>query len=153
MAQDITGNWTGHYEQVGARHGITMRVVQKGESFAGAMEDEDTLIVGSIPPEHLGDVELPDGVEPELFTSLPAASTVEGEVQGQLVTFAKSYRGSQSTIVRIGDREFTIEIQGHCVHYRGMLDRDGAGIRGEWAIAPPDPDGEPERGRFELRRD
>ena len=45
-AIDLTGTWTGHYQQNGGRHGITMQIVQRGQSFVGRMRDDDTILSG-----------------------------------------------------------------------------------------------------------
>ena len=41
----LTGTWRGYYEQNGQRRGISMRVAQRGDSFVGAMHDDETMWV------------------------------------------------------------------------------------------------------------
>lgn len=151
--QDLTGDWNGFYEQAGARCGIAMHVVQRGQSFVGSMRDANTLTMTNLEFEA---GELPavmrDLGQPEMVTSLPEHSTIEGEVEGERVSFQKRYRGSQNTTVWFGGTEvMRIEIQEHSVFYRGRLDRGAGVLRGEWSIRCND-GGPDERGAFVLRR-
>lgn len=153
---DLTGSWEGHYQQNGRHHGISMRVVQKGSSFVGAMRDADTLLVGQ---ERLHAASMEDGKETEVLgdaevlCSLPEHSYVEGEVEGRLVTFTKRYQGKSSTSVFVeGKANLTFETPGHVVHYRGVLSPDGDLLSGMWRIPPRHADGELLRDHFELRR-
>lgn len=155
MTIDLSGDWTGHYEQDGGRHGLSMRVVQRGQSFVGAMRDVDTLMAsrevlharaadGSQQPEIIG--------EAEVLSSLPEHSTIEGEVEGRLVTFVKSYQGKSSTNVWVpGRAKMQFESPGHQVNYRGTLDATGTELAGHWTI-PPKHGGLVLRDRFLLRR-
>jgi hypothetical protein len=43
-AFDLSGAWSGWYEQNGGRHGISMQVAQRGGSFVGRMRDADTVL-------------------------------------------------------------------------------------------------------------
>lgn len=150
---DLSGEWQGHYEQNRRQHGISMRVVQRGQSFVGAMRDADTLLASSEP------LQPPTGggaVQPiahaEVLSSLPEHSTVEGEVEGRLVSFVKSYRGTSSTSFWVpGRAKLKIEAPGHQVHYRGTLDASGAEFAGYWTI-PAGRGSRTLRGRFLLRR-
>ena len=153
---DLSGEWAGHYRQNGGRHGISMRIAQRGESFVGAMRDADTLLASretlhaqaadgeSKQPEVLG--------EAEVLSAVPEHSIIEGEVAGRVVTFVKSYQGKSSTSVWVGARaNMTFEFPGHQVFYRGTLDAAGQVLTGHWKI-PPHHGGPPLRDRFELRR-
>lgn len=153
---DLTGSWEGHYVQNGRQHGISMRVVQRGHSFVGAMRDADTLLVGQ---ERLHAASVEDGKDTEVLgdaevlSSLPEHSSIEGEVEGRLVTFTKRYQGKSSTSVWVeGKANLTFETPGHAVHYRGVLSKDGGVLTGMWRIPPPNGDGELLRDQFELRR-
>lgn len=152
---DLSGDWAGHYEQGGGRHGISMRIVQRGECFVGAMRDVDTLMAsrevlhalaadGAPQPEVIG--------EAEVLSTLPEHSTVEGEVAGRVVTFVKSYRGKSSTSVWVpGKAKMQFEAPGQQVQYRGTLTADGQQLAGHWTIAASS--GGPElRDRFLLKR-
>ncbi len=152
---DLTGDWEGHYVQDRGRHGISMRVVQRGQSFVGAMRDADTLLSSRQElhapagddgkhPEPLGEV--------EVLSAVPEHSTIEGEVEGRVVTFVKSYRGNSSTSVwGPGGAKVHVETPGHQVNYRGTLDVRGDEFAGHWSIPSPDGD-KPLRDRFLLRR-
>ncbi|MFO1032045.1 MAG: hypothetical protein U1F60_13290 [Planctomycetota bacterium] len=153
---DLTGTWEGHYVQGGRQHGISMRVVQRGASFVGAMRDVDTLLVSQ---ERLHAASVEDGKdaevlgEAEVLSSLPEHSFVEGEVEGRLVTFTKRYQGKSSTSIWVeGKANLTFETPGHAVHYRGVLSPDGDLLSGMWRIPPQHSDGELMRDHFELRR-
>lgn len=153
---DLTGTWEGHFVQNGRRHGISMRVVQRGQSFVGAMRDVDTLMVSH---ERLhtaggdGDKDTELVGEAEVLSSLPEHSSIEGEVENRLVTFVKHYQGTTSTSIWMpGKPHVTFEVPGHDVHYRGMLSLDGNTIAGMWRIPPQHTAGELLRDRFELQR-
>jgi hypothetical protein len=153
---DISGDWQGHYEQNRRQHGISMHVVQRGQSFVGAMRDAVTLLAST---ERLramrgsGAGATDTAVQAEVLSSMPEHSTVEGEVEDRLVTFVKSYRGVSSTNVWVaGKAKLKIEAPGHQVHYRGTLAANGNEFAGYWTI-PAAKGGTTLRGRFLLRRD
>lgn len=155
---DLTGTWEGHFVQNGRRHGISMRVVQRGQSFVGAMRDVDTLMVSHERLHTAGgdggkEKEAEAGSEAEVLSSLPEHSSIEGEVEQRLVTFVKRYQGKTSTSIWVpGRANVTFELPGHDVHYRGMLSPDGTTIAGMWRIPPQHTGGELMRDRFELQR-
>jgi hypothetical protein len=153
---DLTGTWEGHFVQNGRRHGISMRVVQRGQSFVGAMRDVDTLMVSHERLHTAGGDESKDTemvAEAEVLSSLPENSSIEGEVEKRLVTFVKHYQGKTSTSIWMpGKANITVEVPGHDVHYRGMLSLDGNTIAGMWRIPPHHTGGELLRDRFELQR-
>jgi hypothetical protein len=152
---DLSGEWEGHYVQDRGRRGISMRVVQRGQSFVGAMRDADTLLAsreklhaqaadGSAKPELIG--------EAEVLSTLPEHSTIEGEVEGRIVEFTKSYRGHSRTDVWVpGRTKMQFEAPGHQVNYRGTLDATGNELTGYWTIAAPK-GAKRLRDRFVLRR-
>lgn len=153
---DLTGTWEGHYAQNGRQHGISMRVVQRGASFVGAMRDVDTLLVSQ---QQLHAASAEDGKASELLgaaevlSSLPEHSFVEGEVEGRLVTFTKRYQGKSSTSIWVrGKANLTFETPGHVVHYRGVLSPDGRLLSGMWRIPPQHRDDGRMRDQFLLRR-
>ena len=150
---DLSGEWQGHYEQNRRQHGISMRVVQRGQSFVGAMRDVDTLLASAealTPPS--GDGTKPETVQAEVLSSLPEHSTIEGEIEGRLVSFVKSYRGTSTTHVRVpGRAQMTFAAPGHQVQYRGTLTPAGDEFAGYWTI-PPRHGERTLRGRFVLRR-
>ncbi|MGB3967812.1 MAG: hypothetical protein WBO45_13855, partial [Planctomycetota bacterium] len=142
------------YQQNGGRHGITMQVVQRGQSFVGSMRDADTVLASRARMQ-----QEPAGggkgrtAEVDVLSTLPEHSTIEGEVEGRLVEFVKSYQGKSSTSVwGPGGKSMTVESPGHRVHYRGTLDATGSVLRGVWRIRPREADDEPLRDQFELRR-
>ena len=153
-AADITGSWRGHYEQSGGRRGISMQVVQKGQSFVGRMRDAETLLSGSA---ELLRVDA-DGVELEPLRmesvgELPEYSIVEGSVVGDHVEFDKVYQGAHRITVWVpGHGEAQHEIPEHRVTYRGRLQAGATVLRGEWRIRAPRPDLDGAVGSFELRR-
>lgn len=145
---DLTGSWRGHYLQSGSRHGITMRVVQRGQSFVGQMQDSSTTRAGKIRMWTEGS----SSTEIEQLSTLPAESTVEGEVEGRSVAFVKSYRGKAVTSVFVPGRDpLQFEFPGHQVHYLGTLHEAGDVLHGHWWIHGP-AGSKPQRGHFELRR-
>ncbi|MBL8755967.1 MAG: hypothetical protein JNK15_21910, partial [Planctomycetes bacterium] len=146
---DLTGDWEGHYVQNGGRHGISMRVVQRGASFVGRMRDVDTLMASRqelrAPTD---DAELLG--EADVLSTLPEHSTVEGEAEGRVVTFVKRYHGKSTTTVSVAGRTMNFTAPGHAVQYRGTLDAPGDELAGHWSIDAVD-GGKPLRDRFLLR--
>jgi len=152
---DLTGAWSGHYEQHGGRHGITMRVAQRGQSFVGEMRDADTVLASretmlALPAANGGGAEA-EG-EAEVLSTLPERSIGKGHGPERVVVFVKQYQGKSTTSIRIRDRKAkTFEAPGHRVVYRGTLDATGSVLSGTWQI--PVPTGGPTlRGRFVLHR-
>lgn len=154
MTIDLTGTWEGHYLQNGRRHGISMQVVQRGQSFVGRMRDADTMLASQeqlrTPSRANPKVEVITAAE--VISTLPEFSIVEGEVAGRVASFVKSYQGKSTTSVWVGDTATrTFEFPGHQVHYVGTLDAGGNLLHGHWSIAPRN--GEKSlRDHFELRR-
>jgi len=152
---ELTGSWSGHYEQSGGRHGISMRVAQRGQSFVGAMRDANTVLASREPlpgrPSASGGSTEIVG-EAEVLSTLPEHSIIEGEVTGRVVAFEKRYRGKSTTSIRLAKgKTMSFELEGHVVLYRGTLDASGNEIAGHWRIPPRD--GSPGlRGAFLLRR-
>lgn len=153
---DLGGDWEGHYVQDGRKHGITMRVAQRGQSFVGSMRDVDTLLAGTqtLDREVFGEDTMAARLlgEVEILAELPEHSVVEGEVHGRVVNFMKTYQGPTHTSVRLaGKGEMVFEMTGHAVRYLGTLSTDGAEIAGHWTIEPKD-GARLMRDRFTLRR-
>jgi hypothetical protein len=152
---DLSGSWRGHYTQNGRRHGISMQVVQRGQSFVGRMRDDDTLLASTeklMAPASAGQ---PQQLlaEAEVLSTLPEHSIVEGEIDGTIVTFVKRYQGSSTTSVWVdGKADMTIEVPGHRVNYRGTASNAGTVLRGDWSIPAPSPERTELRDRFELTR-
>lgn len=150
----LTGTWSGYYEQSGCRHGISMQVVQRGQSFVGAMRDEDTVLASrELVRTRSGNGDATELVgEAEVLSTLPERSIVEGEVTGRTVAFVKQYQGTSTTSIRVGNRKtVSIEVPGHQVFYRGAVDASGDEVAGTWSI-PARSNGRSQRGRFMLRR-
>jgi hypothetical protein len=154
MTTDLTGSWEGHYLQNGRRHGISMRVAQRGQSFVGRMRDVDTLLASQ---EQL---RTPSRTNPkveqisdaEVMSTLPEYSIVEGEVEGRVVKFVKTYQGKSTTSVWVADTAaMTFESPGHQVSYLGTIDGKGELLTGRWSLTPK-PGEKALRDRFELRR-
>lgn len=153
---ELGGDWEGHYVQDGRKHGITMRLAQRGQSFVGAMRDADTLLAGTqtLDREVFGEDTMAARLlgEVEILAELPEHSVVEGEVHGRIVNFTKTYQGPTHTSVRLaGKGEMVFEMTGHAVRYLGTLSTDGAEITGHWTIEPKD-GARLMRDRFTLRR-
>ena len=141
---DLTGTWQGFYEQGGTRHPIEMRVRHRGRVLHGTMRDTDTLLMSSLEgaeAEQLRGMLDYEGEEsPQMITSLPATSTVAGEVAGEAITFVKRYDGAQQSEVWVEDMHVTIEVRDHVVLFGGQLEEDAQVMRGEWWVEqlPPE---------------
>ena len=158
-ARNVSGDWQGHYEQDGGRHGIRMQVAQVGQSFVGEMRDEDTVLSGRSEIAVYDEAECAaEAVELETMGVLPERSIVEGTVEGDRVVFDKCYQGAhtQSAWIDGGD-EMHLEVPAHTVRYEGELEPGGDVLRGRWSIpGEVGDDGEPVElasGTFELRRE
>lgn len=152
---DISGRWSGYYEQDGGRHGISMEVAQRGAGFVGRMRDEDTLLSGTTQVPTVDEDGAPTGtVDLETMGVLPEFSIVEGDVEGRCVSFEKRYEGTHSVTAWVEEgEEAQFEIPGHVVRYRGELDAGGDRLCGEWRIRCGDDAGEGDAvGAFELLR-
>jgi hypothetical protein len=166
----MTGTWIGHYTQHGRSHPITAELTQVGTRLTGTMHDSDTESERSV-FETAAEAGLPPGADEEIVLGLrkmfvdapqapvrcaallPAESRLEGEVRDRTVSFLKTYQGEHFTGFRVGDRYVGAVIEGHQVHYRGELSRDGTSIEGRWWIAPPTEGGVRTEGGFLLRRE
>jgi hypothetical protein len=148
---DLSGNWRGHYLQARGRYGISMEVAQEGTRFRGRMRDEHTLIAGI---EKLGGDE-PDEVPTDfdLLITLPEHSEIEGEVDGDRVSFLKRYLGKHTARAFSEQNELEVEIDGHSVFYSGSIEESGEVLRGFWRIPAMFPGDRGETDRFELRRE
>jgi hypothetical protein len=150
---DISGAWRGFYEHDGGRHGISMQVAQRGESFVGRMRDHDTVLSGS---KQIARIVKDDGstemAEVETMGVLPEHSIVEGTVDGDGVGFDKRYQGTHTISVWVPGRGGADhEIAEHTVRYEGRLRDGGKRLIGEWRI--PSPGGRDATGAFELVRE
>ncbi|MBK9387836.1 MAG: hypothetical protein IPN34_23720 [Planctomycetes bacterium] len=148
---DLSGTWRGHYLQARARYGIAMEVAQEGARLRGRMRDEHTLIAGT---EKLrGDDPGEDPTDYELLITLPEHSEIEGEVDGDRVSFVKRYLGKHTARALSERNELEVEIDGHHVLYAGHIEEGGAVLRGFWRIPPAFPGERGDTDRFELHRD
>lgn len=138
---DLSGTWSGYYEQNGGRHGISMVVAQRGSAIVGRMRDVDTVLLEQMQVNATG-----ASAEVTAMIELPEHAIVEGEVEGEVVSFQKRYQGAQKTTLWWGRNKAQHEVSSHSVQYRGRLDATGNVLSGTWQIPPSD------RGRFELRR-
>jgi len=153
---DLGGDWEGHYMQDGRKHGVTLRLSQRGQSFVGSMRDADTLLVGTqkLDREIFGMDTVAARLlsEVEILAELPEHSVVEGEVNDRVVNFTQTHQGPTHTSVRLaGKGELVFEMTGHAVRYLGTLSTDGAEIAGHWMVEPKD-GRRALRDRFTLRR-
>src|SRR4051794_38523343 len=169
-ARNVTGRWRGSYLQHDRPHPITAELVQEGERLTGSMRDDDTDRASGL-FEYSSEVGLAPGADEqidaklrELFpdvrsgpirfvTHLPPESSLEGRVRGANVTFLKVYRGAHFGGFEVGDHLVGHRIEGHAVHYGGVLSPDGREIEGRWWIdAVPGLSGSRTEGSFTLRR-
>ncbi len=151
MTAPLTGEWGGYYTQSGEKHPIRASVVQDGDRISGTMIDAETDFERSLfdaaraaglPP---GSDETIDAslrrLHPEVGRApiraksrLPADSRLEGSVDGNRVTFTKTYQGEHFIGYQVGDQEIGSEKEGHSVEYWGRISEDGSRMEGRWTI-------------------
>jgi len=167
---DLTGTWSGYYEQRDTRHPLTAELTQQGERLSGVMRDTDVHQERSL-FEAAMEAGLPPGADEQIAgrlrdlisgahnariryeTELPRDSVLEGTVYGQTASFIKSYQGVHFSGYRVGDHRIGQTTENHAVHYSGQLSAYGTLIQGQWWIDPvPGPGVRRAEGLFLLRR-
>ncbi len=149
---DITGRWVGAYVQNGREHSLTADFAQIDSHLQGKMTDSVTEFETSLFEAAL-EAGLPPGADEQIVVklrqeypdlppgpirasaSLPAASILEGEVQGRAVRFRKTYLGDHFSGWRVGDRLIGSTIAGQTVHFRGFLSEDQNTLEGQWWVS------------------
>ena len=155
MRLSLTGEWEGYYTQSGRKRAIRATVVQDGDRISGTMRDAETDFdrslfdaareAGLAP----GTDEMIDASLRRLFPAvgrgpiraksrLPADSQLEGSVDGDRVTFTKTYQGQHFIGYQVGDQEIGSAKEGHSVEYWGRISEDGGRIEGRWTIYATD---------------
>lgn len=87
-----------------------------------------------------------------ISNELPTNSSIFGNVEGQAVSFTKSYEGASRLLFNTGRRERVTLKEPEPVYYSGTLSEDMNLIEGKFVIGGPN-DIRPEaQGRFRLRR-
>lgn len=167
---DITGRWTGAYLQHGREHPITADFAQIDSHLQGKMTDGVTEFETSVFDAAM-EAGLPPGADEQIVASLrkqypdlprapiratatlPAASILEGVVQGRTVRFRKTYLGEHFTGWRIGDRLIGSTVNVHVVQFRGRLSDDANSLEGQWYVDADRKTGARRlEGGFTLRR-
>ena len=151
MRGPLTGEWEGYYTQSGRRRAIRATVVQDGDRISGTMLDAETDFDRSL-FDAAREAGLPPGSDETIDASLrrlhpavgggpiraksrlPADSRLEGSVDGDRVTFTKTYKGEHFIGYQVGDREIGSAREGHSVEYWGRITEDGNRIEGRWTI-------------------
>jgi hypothetical protein len=167
---NLTGRWTGHYQQHDQQHPITARFTQAGNRLSGSMRDDqpedeyslfDLAARAGLPPGADEQIEaklrelVPEApaVPIRWVSRLPAESVLEGRCDGQAVSFVKSYQGTSFGGYKLGEQFVGVQKAGHAVHYEGRLSPDGSVIEGRWWIdADSESGGRRLEGSFSLRR-
>jgi hypothetical protein len=168
---DLTGRWHGAYVQHDRSHGVSADITQAGDRLTGFMRDHDTASESTV-FEAAAEAGLPPGADEEIVANLrrlapesspspiryvsqlPAESSLEGSVVGNVVRFVKTYLGTSLSGYRVGERVIGSRREGHSVHYWGQVSVDGDEIIGEWFIEADATKGERRTsGPFHLRRE
>lgn len=156
---DLAGAWSGHYLIWGLRRPITAAFAQRGDRLIGTMVDLEPVL--EVPFALLVDqMGLPTDTEhktaerlrklghrdlgaspgdpadgPVRFESrLPPDSVLVGNVRGTAVSFRKTYKGSATSVLRVGARRHSTIRYDHRVDYRGEISPDGRQVEGTWRI-------------------
>jgi hypothetical protein len=153
---DIAGHWSGHYAHrvgpdVGRVFPIAADLECRSGRVTGTMTDEVTEIRRSYKDavnavaDRMTDVALSQAYAlidqspgATLETTLPRESDLRGKWDGRTLAFAKTYRGTYTVSLNLGDRQIMAHSRdGHRVEYRGAYDPPSRTIRGEWIIRYP----------------
>lgn len=152
-AVNMTGRWVGFYRYRSEELGffpITAEIRQEGNRITGEMYDQITELSDRLDRklELMGD-DIPPALRARLQRNmaqlgtgeivmnsrLPDTSDIEGMIDGGLVRFTKSYRGSHTYNWSVGGRIIGAgERPHHRVYYSGRFDGEGRSIAGEWLI-------------------
>ena len=151
MRLPLTGEWEGYYTQSGEKHPIRATVVQDGDRISGTMLDAETDFDRSL-FDAARAAGLPPGSDETIDASLrrsfpavgrgpiraksrlPADSQLEGSVDGDQVTFTKTYQGEHFVGYQVGDEEIGSSSEGHSVEYWGRISEDGSRMEGRWTV-------------------
>jgi hypothetical protein len=168
---NLTGQWTGHYEQRGKEYPIAAHLVHDGVNLTGSMRDEqperdyslfEAAVQAGLPP---GADERIDRDIRALVPAAPSApiraltglhpdSRLVGRVEGNVVSFVKTYLGASFHGYKVGDIILGAETAGHDVQYQGKLSPDRQTIEGRWWIDADSSRGHSRcDGLFSLRRE
>jgi hypothetical protein len=148
---DITGRWVGAYFQHGREHPLTADFAQIDSHLQGKMTDGVTEFESSVFDAAM-EAGLPPGADEQIVANLrkqrpdlppgpiratatlPSASILEGEVQGQTVRFRKTYLGEHFTGWRVGNCLIGSTVNVHVVQFRGRLSDDANSLEGQWFV-------------------
>lgn len=167
---NVAAHWVGHYTNWDKEHPISADLVVADGRLTGRMRDgrphhevpiskiamhlglppgADERIVANLREEH---PEAPHGPV-HYFVDLPTDATLEGTVQGNRVSFLKTYLGESFGGFVMGGMRIGKPRDGHSVNYEGRLDEAGTIIEGRWWIdASPREGIRRTEGTFILRR-
>lgn len=165
----IEGHWTGHYVQdfPGARAGgqfaIEAWFEEEGQVLRGRMIDLQTTAESLYSEAVQAEKQsmswyqrLCSKIYVTLYpgcifrTTLYPESTLEGTVDGNQVSFTKTYAGLCESAVVNERSEKVVKFQNPRIQYQGTLCDDGNLIQGSYVLPSGRPN--PERQTFELRR-
>jgi hypothetical protein len=148
---DLSGDWEGYYKQSGASRRIAATLLQTEDRITGTMRDLETEFDRSLFDAAL-EAGLPPGADERLDqqlrqmcpgggkgpirskSRLPSDSELEGTVQGDFVTFVKTYKGQHFLGFQVGSEEIGWTIGNHAVEYKGRIEEQGKRIAGVWTI-------------------
>jgi hypothetical protein len=170
MGMNLSGRWEGFYSQHNRPHPISLELVQEGDQLSGSMRDRETDRESSV-FEAAMDAGLPPGADEQIVarlgqmfpdaaadsiryvSHLPAESSIEGWVRGDVVYFLKTYSGTHMGGYKVGEQLVGQVIESHCVHYQGKLAQGGNVIEGRWWIESEGGQGVARNeGSFEFKR-
>jgi hypothetical protein len=149
---NLSGSWQGHYRQFGRKFPIGAELRQDGTRLTGNMWDEVTRVSHSLADEletlegsRLGRDTIgmvlaapfagAGASDVRSDTELPRDSSLEGEVQGRVVSFVKTYLGPQHKTVQHGALQVA-EVTRSSILYAGEVDAGGRIIAGTWTVRP-----------------
>ncbi|MEI7987359.1 MAG: hypothetical protein WCI55_17185 [Armatimonadota bacterium] len=173
---NLTGTWEGHYFQNWIQGGsaemdetsdyafaIHLEIVENDGQFTGRMRDVRTswsinmdkaLSVSNASWFQKTIVKLfyPMRSVVTIGHELPTNSSIEGKLDGQMVSFKKSYEGASRQLFDAAGRERITLKEPEPVYYFGTLNDDGNLMEGKFVVGNPN-DNRPEaQGLFRLRR-
>ena len=172
----LSGTWEGHYFQNWIEGGpaemdetsdfafaIQVEIVDSNGQLTGRMRDirtswaidmSEALRVSKVSlfQKSMLKIFYPVRTDATIANELPTNSSIVGELDGQSVSFTKSYEGASRQLFNASGRERITLKEPEPVFFIGTLGADGNLIEGKFVIGGPNDTRHEAQGFFRLRR-